>query len=76
MALQKVIAVQDDDCHWYVIPAWMENEFHMLEELGFEEDDHSEFEATFSKYRTGGDLNLVQLYADFDFSSSSFIKGK
>jgi len=72
MALIKVVAVQDEDCHWYVIPAWMHWEFDMLQELGEEEDDYEEFEKTFSKYRTGGDLNLIQLYADFDQTSNSF----
>lgn len=72
MALQRVAAIQDEDCNWYVIPAWMVNEFCMLQELGEEQDDYEEFEKTFGKYRTGGDLNLIQLYGDLDMVTGTF----
>jgi len=72
MALQRVVAIQDEDCNWYVIPAWMVNEFYMLQELGEEQDDYEEFEETFGKYRTGGDLNLIQLYGDLDMVTGTF----
>jgi hypothetical protein len=65
--LQRVIAVQDGDGHWYIIPEWMRNEFFML--LGLNEageDDFEEFNETFEKYFVGGDLNLVQLWADIN----------
>lgn len=62
---QKVIAVQDDSGHWYVIPAELESEFNKL--VDCDEDDYdlqNEFMERFDQYRTGGDLNNTQLYAD------------
>lgn len=49
--------VQDEDGHWYVIPYKMKDEFDFL--LESNEDDFIE---VFDSYRTGGDLNLVELY--------------
>lgn len=61
--MQKVKAVQDESCHWYVIPNSRLDEFYWDSE-----DEHmadsGEFDHKWGKYRTGGDLNLVQLYAD------------
>ncbi len=61
--LQKVKAVKDDSGHWYVIP----NDF--LQEFlkdGENEDfvDSGGFGAKYDQYRTGGDLNCVQLFAE------------
>lgn len=64
MPLQKVIAIRDNDAHWYVIPAEMKAEFHKLLDGG--ENTEDEFIDKFSGYMTGGDLNLVQLYAEID----------
>lgn len=70
--MKAVVALQDYDCHWYVIPKDMEEEFYRLQEKVNSDDyphrydDEEEFEETFSKYKTGGDLNLVQLYADIE----------
>lgn len=63
--LQKVVAIQDDSSHWYVIPAEMRKEFRRLEELASNDNDDAlnEFIEKFNKYRTGGDLNNIQLYA-------------
>lgn len=60
--LKKVVALQDDSCHWYVIPMEMLGEFRYLEEGG--EDTEEEFIEKFSQYMTGGDLNIIQLYAE------------
>lgn len=67
--MKKVKAVQDYDCHWYVIPNELVKEF--LEDLekfdGEDSEDYivsGEFDNKYFQYRTGGDLNLVQLYAD------------
>lgn len=62
MPLQKVVALKDNDFHWYVIPSGMEEEFHKLLEGGIKTED--EFIEKFSEYMTGGDLNLIQLYAE------------
>jgi hypothetical protein len=66
MSLQKVVAIQDDSSHWYIIPAEMRKEFRRLEELASNDDDAAldEFIDKFNKYRTGGDVNNVQLYAE------------
>lgn len=60
--LKKVVAVQDDSCHWYVIPVEMLQEFRKLGEGG--EGTEDEFIEKFSDYMTGGDLNNIQLYAE------------
>jgi hypothetical protein len=68
--LQPVEALQDDSCHWYVIPSsmigkWMElNDLMASDNQTVFEEAESEFIALFSKYMTGGDLNNVQLYAE------------
>ena len=58
--MKKVKAVQDGDGHWYVIP---DNEFVTFCEME-EHGDYEAFNERFSQYRTGGDLNLIQLYAE------------
>jgi len=60
MKFQKVKAVQDDSCHWYVIPAELEEEFNKDVD---ESDEDLDFDEKYGEYRTGGDLNLTQLYA-------------
>lgn len=63
----KVRALQDEGGDWFIIPNNLENKFHKYM------NDHSrtpsdwykyeeKFEEIFSQYRTGGDLNNVQLY--------------
>ena len=62
MNLIKVKAVQDMSFHWYVIPEELYDDF-----LNISADDESEFfEEVYRKYRTGWDLNNIQLYADLD----------
>lgn len=61
--LKKVYVTQDDDCHWYVIPFDMKDEFNSdLQGLGDENID--EWEDKYGQYMTGGDFNLIQLYAE------------
>lgn len=58
-----VVAKQDNEGHWYVIPTEMENDFsRLLDDSGTDEDAEQMFIETFSSYLTGGDLNLTQLY--------------
>jgi hypothetical protein len=68
--LQPVKAVQDEAGHWYVIPVNLQEDFRKLHELAsdysnepVQEQAEIEFHDKFSQYRTGGDLNNVQLYA-------------
>lgn len=68
--LKKVVAVKDNDSHWYVIPAEMKDKFfELLEKSEYTEtgNDWEQFEEefidTFTPYETGGDLNNVELYA-------------
>ena len=60
--LQKVAAVQDGDGHWYVIPFDSVMVFYQLLDGG--EEKEAEFMKNFNDYLTGGDLNLIQLYAE------------
>lgn len=61
--LQPVHVTTDESGHWYVIPADREAEFHN-DELDDELVDSGEFDNKWRKYRTGGDLNNTQLYAE------------
>lgn len=70
--MMAVKAVQDESSHWYLIPNDELREFDNLSGYIFDLDEDSdeyydkieEFEKMFSKYRTGGDLNNIQLYID------------
>lgn len=63
MSLQKVKAVQDDSGHWYVIPFELSDQFGIDVE-DTEMTDSGEFDEKYGEYMTGGDLNLVQLFAE------------
>jgi hypothetical protein len=61
--MQKVKAVKDDSGHWYVMPNEVCIDF--FKDLDNEDMvDSGEFDEKYGKYMTGGDLNLVQLYAE------------
>ena len=63
--MEPVKAVHDDSGHWYVIPDELWDAFY--EDLEDEEMGVSgEFDDKYGKYRTGGDLNNIQLYAEID----------
>jgi len=61
--MQKVKAVRDDSGHWYVIPNDASDEF-MRDGRNEAFCDSGGFDKKWGKYRTGGSLNLVQLYAE------------
>lgn len=56
----------EHDGDWFLIPNEKYQDFLKLtEELTSDEENHElqeEFETKFGSYRTGGDLNLVQLF--------------
>jgi hypothetical protein len=56
-AYKKVKAVQDDSGHWYLIPNELVDTFY-----GDDVMEIDNFDDKYSRYKTGGDLNLVQLY--------------
>ena len=64
----QVKAVQDDESDWFVIPADLYKRFEWYQAMfnsGVYKEDQDmieEFEAEFSEYRTGGDLNLTELW--------------
>jgi hypothetical protein len=59
----KVKAVRDYSGHWYIIPNELYQNF--LKDLDNEDMvDSGRFSEKYGKYMTGGDLNLVQLYAN------------
>jgi len=64
MSLQKVNAVTDNDGHWYIIPNDLVEDFWNGVDSCEDDDDYESFEDKFGKYQTGGDLNLVQLWAE------------
>lgn len=61
---KRVVAVQDESSHWYVIPKSLEKDFYKLQEQI--DESWEEFEEKFSQYMTGGDLNLIELYIKED----------
>ena len=63
--MRKVKAIRDDSGHWYVIPSELISEFRADESNEYFVDS-GEFDNKWRRYRTGGDLNLVQLYAEID----------
>lgn len=56
-----VVAIKDGDGHWYVIPKELEELFRKMEEEG-EADSYCSFMGKFDEYKTGGDLNNIQLF--------------
>lgn len=66
--LRKVKVTCDDDGHWYIIPNELEQRFReLLKDISTHHSNYDlviEFEEQFEKYRTGGGINLVQLYAE------------
>lgn len=62
--LKKVKVLRDNDSHWFVVPEDVAGQFYSMLRDCEASDDYEPFEVTFGKYRTGGDLNLVQLYAE------------
>lgn len=75
-SIQKVVAVQDESSHWYVIPFDLKEEFDKLSDDVYNAYNNvdvkeavlinleTSFHDKFGKFRTGGDLNNVQLYAE------------
>ncbi len=61
--LRKVKAISDESGDWYVIPNELFESF-LEDEQNEDFVDSGEFDNKYGKYRTGGDLNLVQLYAN------------
>jgi len=68
--LKKVFA-REVDGDWYVVPIELKEEFHALV-ISIENNDGDEdylnaleyqFDRTFGEYATGGDINLIELYA-------------
>lgn len=60
--MEKVFAIKDGG-HWYVIPLDLKGEF--ISDLSDEEiSDSGDFYEKYRQYMTGGDLNLVQLWAN------------
>lgn len=63
MGLKKVKAIQDESGHWYVIPDELIDDF-LKDEMNEEMIDSGKFDDKWGNYMTGGNLNLVQLYAN------------
>lgn len=57
----KVKPTKDESGHWYILPNELSSEFDKdLDDVDFV--DSGKFDQKYGEYRTGGDLNLVQLY--------------
>jgi len=62
--LKRVYITQDNDGHNYVIPYELRADF-IVTMANYETSDDAQehFDAVFSQYATGGDINLIELYA-------------
>lgn len=61
--LIRVKIANDGDGHWYVLPEYLYKDFNIdLEDT--EMLDSGEFSAKYGKYATGGDINIVELFAN------------
>jgi len=57
-----VYVTNDGDGHWFIIPLELKHDFN--NDLNNEYFvDSGNFDDKYGKYRTGGDLNSIQLYA-------------
>lgn len=63
MHLYRVKVVTDGDGHWYVVPVELADTFTEMLSAG-EADEYNAFNEMFSMYRTGGDLNNAELWAE------------
>jgi hypothetical protein len=63
MELIKVKAIKDESGHWYVIPNDLFLDF-IKDEQDDDMVDSGEFDYKWGEYRTLGDLNKIQLYAE------------
>ena len=63
MQIEKVKAVQDNDTNWYIIPNYIIEEFES-DLLNEELQESGEFCEKYEQYRTHGDLNNIQLFAE------------
>lgn len=66
---EAMYCTQDETGDWYVIPKSLQDSFTAYLDTGDMQDDfdlQDEFEEKFGKYRTGGDLNNVQLYIKYE----------
>lgn len=66
---KPVVCTQDETGDWYILPNELSDSFNAYFINGDMENDYElqdEFEEKFGKYRTGGDLNLTQLYIKKD----------
>lgn len=61
--LQKAKVITDESSHWYVIPNDLLQEFRQ-DESNEDMIDSGQFDEKWGKYRTGGDLNCIQLWAE------------
>lgn len=60
--MERVYCIQDNDGHWYVIPYEQREEFQSDLD-GLYDENYDEWDDKYAHYMTGGDLNLVELYA-------------
>lgn len=62
-SMTPISVESDDGGHWYIIPKQLVYDFHRDMENA-EEDEYVKFNEKYSQYRTGGDINNIQLFAN------------
>jgi len=61
----EVFVSQDDCGHWYVVPKELETQWSS-DIWNDTMADSGEFDEKYGRFRTGGDINLVQLFKEVE----------
>lgn len=56
--MKRFCMIQDNDCHWYVIPVNLCGKFQRLLDDG-DKDEYAKFNETFGEFAIGGSPALV-----------------
>ena len=59
---QKYIFIQDNDCHWYMLPVELKDKFNELNNMDTESDEWYKKwqDADFDSYQTGGGISNIE----------------
>jgi len=66
---QRYFFAQDDDCHWYMIPADRREEWQNAGHLNLDTDEGYEawIKGGWENYRTGGGISDIEFLIENDF---------
>ena len=62
--LQLYFFSQDQDCHWYMIPADKRDKWNQINNMDSEDPDTWDAFNEFEEYRTGGGISHIEFYSE------------